>query len=936
MSLSSLQVLADNRQALLLAEAIGWLHDYRKCSEEHLKTQAANLSRQNALPRSSLADKHHYLTSINIQINIQLPGQPTPRTITELLNDNTWCNDVLGQILSRCHHTAHFDKQEPVGGEQNFPDTQISSPFGFERSVGACLTKNLWGLPWNDLGQVITNRKNLREKIGVLFSQTIADSRRPMNEVDLWSWGLQVGALYKSALAGALLTGTTPAARDLRWRLLGIRLDGLNFFLNATRIPDLLARQELLTDALNRVRELLEVTYPLASEVYRDENGSVYIVPNMPDLLETTDVHGASLCALILQIFAQGTVKDDPRLQIGGEMMPHIELEATPWWGQDPDWRNSSNDELPKINDFLTRKFISPADPVEIRPYWNGKAADICPVCRLRPQEPSSKAKDRKICDICEQRRADRSQEWATSQTDKTIWNDEVADVNGRMALITGQFDLRHWLDGRLLETLFVIAPHDPQNTKAHPVASKNPSPARLRRIWETTRTFWNEVQTDVLKRLSDDRRRLRIYLNGKPKLKPYHAYDLVVGAFELSVVWAPTDNQEGYLISIDNLCYLARQLGAKSDIYKDPAASAIFVKEHLCAQFIVQPHQPTLYNADASAGGAKGIFIREISYQTNQYATAIPILAEPRSFMMLVPANKSLEILQGIKEKYEQEMGKVRDRLPLQLGCIYAGRRMPLLAMLDAGRAMLNKQTTFQEWSVKALKTSADQLELELELEREGYRIHWKVPLYMGDNKTEDQWYPYVFLETGGDDSKAAHDNRRAIKASKPDKNGKTVGCWLVHIADLHPDETIYLMPSTFDFLYLDAAARRFEIDYAESGRRPAQPTRPYYLEDLDRLDKVWDAFSKLSRTQQKQILQTIETARAGWFGRDENRASVCDPIFRQFVKDTLANAQWGWKDIPEEHRNQLVTAGVRGELTDLAELHLEILKEKNEGVNP
>lgn len=40
--MNSLQILAQHRDALLLAEAIGWLHDYRKCSDEHLKVQAAN------------------------------------------------------------------------------------------------------------------------------------------------------------------------------------------------------------------------------------------------------------------------------------------------------------------------------------------------------------------------------------------------------------------------------------------------------------------------------------------------------------------------------------------------------------------------------------------------------------------------------------------------------------------------------------------------------------------------------------------------------------------------------------------------------------------------------------------------------------------------------------------------------------------------------
>lgn len=934
-----LQTLKHHRQALLLAEIIGWLHDYRKCSEEHLQTQTPG-SKTSALPRTELATKQPGLQNIYLALK---PIQQTSRTVTDLLDDRTWNQDTLGQFLSRCHNTAHFDKQEPVGGEQNYPGTQISSAFGSEKPVGADLTNRLWSLPWGKLATPLSNWQNLKEQISDLFTQTIADSRRPINEVDLWSWGSFVGALYKAALAGALLNGRPPAARDLRWRLLGIRVNGLDYILNVARIPDLLARQELLTDSLNKVRDLLEVAYPFGSEVYRDENGSVYIVPDVSDLLESTDNHGTSLRTLILQAFAQGTVKSKLNLQLGGEMMPHLELEQHPWWGQDPDWPNSSNDELPKIGDFLTRKLTAFASPEAVRQFWNGEQiADICTVCGLRPQGPGQKAKDRNVCDICEERRADRSQRWATYQPDQTIWNDEVADVNGRIALIAGQFDLRHWLDGGLLQTLFVIAPHDPQNTNGNPVTTKTPSFSRLRRIWETTHSFWNEIQAEILQRLSDDRRRLKIYLDAIPRLGPFHAYDLTVGASELSVVWVPQENSlEGYLVSIDNLGYLARQLGAETGIYKDPAASAIFVEDYLRAQYVEQHRQPILHNPDAPAGRAKknlieGILIRKIDHQANQCSTAIPILSEPRSFMMLVPADKSLEILQHIIKKYELEMGRVRDRLPLHLGCVYAHRRTPLPALLDAGRAMLGQQTLSQQWLVRLVnrqhQAGAD--DLELELERNGCCIRWHIRLSMGDGTTEDRWYPYFFLETGGDDGKADEHNRRAVKASRPIGNGKAVDCWIVHAADLRPGETVYLMPSTFDFEFLDTAARRFEIHYDEDGRRLARPTRPFYLEDLDRLETLWGCLKHLTTTQLKQTLQTIEAARERWFGGDAGRQSTGDKTFRQFVADTLANAQWDWKTIPEEQRFQLIAAGVRGELADLEELHLEILKEKIEGV--
>ncbi|MGQ9482579.1 MAG: CRISPR-associated protein Csx11, partial [Chloroflexus sp.] len=115
-------------------------------------------------------------------------------------------------------------------------------------------------------------------------------------------------------------------------------------------------------------------------------------------------------------------------------------------------------------------------------------------------------------------------------------------------------------------------------------------------------------------------------------------------------------------------------------------------------------------------------------------------------------------------------------------------------------------------------------------------------------------------------------------------------------------------------------------------NGRRPRR-TRPFYLEDLDRLETLWSHMKHLTRTQRHQVIRTIEATREAWYGQDPDGKSTTDEVFRQFVTDTLAGAQWprghSWNNIPQEWREKLVHAGVLGELADLAELHMEILKE-------
>jgi hypothetical protein len=366
----------------------------------------------------------------------------------------------------------------------------------------------------------------------------------------------------------------------------------------------------------------------------------------------------------------------------------------------------------------------------------------------------------------------------------------------------------------------------------------------------------------------------------------------------------------------------------------------------------------------EPSGYGSRNKVWGEIQIQTvheipnSSYVPAIPILAEPRSFMALVPADRSLDILQQIKRKYEREMGKVRNRLPLHLGAVYFSRRTPLRAALDAGQAMLQRRATPQPWRVMCIQvgtlpsdklqladgTSQFQHTITLTLEHAGITLTWCVPAVMGDGATPDNWYPYVFFQQDTNGNTQPAGRRRAFN--------DTHGHWLIHAGDLQVGDQILFTPSTFDFEFLDTTSRRFEIHYGDDGRRVSRPTRPFYLEDLDRLELLWRLLEQLERSQRYQVVATIEATRELWYGATSSQPD--DEVFTQFVHDTLAGAAWphrrrwdaaqhawvdranddpqpgGWRSIPRDWQRQLIQAGVRGELADLLELRMEILKER------
>ena len=92
--MNNLGILKKNRDVLLLAEAIGWLHDYRKCTDEHLKAQSQDLCKKvKPFPSNVLSKIYSDLSSINLHIcinNIQCKS-----SLLELLNKRY--QGLLGQ-----------------------------------------------------------------------------------------------------------------------------------------------------------------------------------------------------------------------------------------------------------------------------------------------------------------------------------------------------------------------------------------------------------------------------------------------------------------------------------------------------------------------------------------------------------------------------------------------------------------------------------------------------------------------------------------------------------------------------------------------------------------------------------------------------------------------------------------------------------------------
>ncbi|NJR55385.1 MAG: hypothetical protein HC768_12940 [Acaryochloris sp. CRU_2_0] len=979
---------------ILLMEALGLIHDLGKMSDRFLKSQEPHDSSKpkveyehNLLSDPCAIDTYTHYTDIAndpsaefikgiLNTATQIPCAFSERAdLTTLLKkiELTWNNEqynfaelmplllntglavnqtetwrnVIGKsmqpglLVGYLHGIAHIEKEgEPDQHKQSYSSVFRATPFGVEEQVGTTsiqeLTNALKNLPLDNIEQITTDqRSDWLMQMKALMSKGLADNRRPHNEISLWDWGYTVATFTKAAVVYVFKNDWLSDIKNLPFCTLRINLDILDRYTHSDKISDLLGIQQVLNDAFKGVQTLLEETYAFGNQFYRDETGAYYLLPNIFDDTEKT------------------ALREEIQALFPPDLRPQVHF-SDPIKAGDLDTDKSRSRELvaqPRKKALEQKPVNADNNLYLFETEWKDgrpKNSEICTVCGMRPvgyprqgsqpkiEKPllkwatEQKAKDRKICRICLNRRDRRSEQWvkdiAQQSPQNTVWTDEVADDNGRLALFVGKLGLEGWLDGRLLSTIHVAGD-----------TTKNPSPARLYRIAETARAFWEKVTSEVMPNavgLSPFRLELHPQTNNLDELGDYHAYDLDIDGIVLSVVW---DKPRQRFLTTDNLSYFAAQL--------PPNARDTWISTLAGRTFQILEPSSFLQSSRKKAE----VTIREVK-EIDSYQPAIPLLAEPSLCLMLVPANKALELATQVKKEYEQQMGRVRDRLPLNIGLVFCNRRTPIRTVLEAGRAMLNlsgqvdtnNSKGWEDWRLMKKDNSGSPCKLEFD-----NGITWHISVVAGDGSKKDDWYPRMYQGDRWEQKQPKHVCDLAVRNTQMprDRGAK-----------------IWVRPSHFDFEFLDSTARRFEIYYDENGRRPRR-TRPFYLQDLDRFDTLWTILQNLETSQRHQVIYAIEATREMWYGldekelEDEEKTPEKPKVFRRFVADTVANATWTrdttewWQSRKEWRRKlvevgnasidervseeldiakQLIDAGVRGELADLAELHMEILKER------
>jgi hypothetical protein len=704
------------------------------------------------------------------------------------------------------------------------------------------------------------------------------DSSIPVCDVRIADVSLMASAFAKAGVVESLLTGMWRDER-IEWRLLRLAVDGLGFLAMPTRIPEVLARQTRLRDGLDALRAFIERDLLCGTEVYRDEYGPVFVVPAFDD-----DHQRAGFDAWLLG-----------RLQPYWDQRTGSEL---PWEAlfSKPFGLDSGRGYAYQLGSLLRRQPPPPsASPGAITADWkhlaDGHQTEPCSACQSRPIGTSPHAQARRICNVCYAGRTKRVESWLR-QPFSTIWMEEVADRNGRIAVVAARFRAEDWLsreDERpsyMESTVF-----REKYTGANP-RNIAPSAARTRRLFETLDDFWDLLLRDWADSLRADRKRVQL----TPKegtWDKHNAYDLESRTSHIGIaaVWTG----EAFVI-VENPERLARNLSDHEDLWRESFDVWL----------------PTGYRREGTAASRAfcGSFeVRDVKEWGAPFTRVIEIEHDPRQFLALVPADAALSCIGKVEGRYGERFGRVRNRLAVDITIIVAGVETPLRALLDAARRGLRRRSRPAEWHVQCATSveSANAGSRSVRL-RFDNGVEWKIPLDFDFESGAESNGKYTRKHERTPDDYFAYFQ-------------DSDGC-IAHARDLQPGDPVLVEPSTFDFEFLDSSSRRFDLSYDESGRRraPDRLHRPMLLERIGELLQLWDLLRARFATRQLKILDGLLDARSEDWGT----------LPSSFVDDVLRNLEPkpGSTGLSHRERRHLHAAARSGLLYDCLEWHLGICK--------
>ncbi|SNR89526.1 CRISPR-associated protein Csx11 [Desulfurobacterium atlanticum] len=1018
-----------------------------------INTALCNILNNENIAISNFIAEHHFKTCISNTISLILAEKDGADGIDSAIDKMVTNHKIAKQSKNYTYISTAFG-YENQKIDLTLPDTDDKSLTRIRNDYAdklANILENLKDIE-NDPDKIqnwINKREELLRETRKAFLNALGETRRPANDVTLWDHSFSVASLYKAALAQVIIDGWK-APKDIKWKLLGIRFDGNDFYNAVPKIGDLLGRKALVQKILDNIKILLEVIIPIGNEIYRDENGSVFLVPENCENEEILEID------------------NDVWNSIKNIKLP-VELNYRGEWNEkklENIVSDCSNIEelIEELSSFISQGIIKPKiilskssrgalnlgqilseekkwepDVERLKQKWSGKneGYEKCIVCNLRPvpltdeeyenlikskdwhdlseeEKNSIKAYERKECLDCLKLSLNRVEEWYRNANwkrgnpekpsfDTSIWIDEVADENHRIALLYLKFDLEKWLNGEMLNTFlsnplleeefkkqlenelynvsdynrlielleeafnkndfnqkFSITKQDGSNltvkdlfqvligkiyatsptelfqsivenrepdwqdrytcpscaTKGdnkHKAAvfllhttRKHPSFARLRRIWETTKNFGIDIFEEVKRKLNSKKRYVFEFTDS-PNLKTTHTY-----------YFKDDKDNKGEIVVLENnkaaVISAAKEFTPKSGqilyIFTDK-----FFKNQIGSLNINNVENP------------------------KPYTPIIPYQFEPSNTMFFVPLKEVWEIIKHIKKKYEIEFNKVQNRLPIKVGFVAFHKRMPMYAVLDTAKRLMetnNSPEMLKVCEISELETEENCRLFEGKLRNKVKKIKFdNEEIYYfsyatGDPNKEDLFHPYFIVE---------NNNGWKVPISESENEKWKI---IKHVKNLQTGNKVWFYPSYFDFVYLDTNTRRLDVGKERKHWLFKENSpKPYRLNQIDEFENLRELLLNKLKLTSSQLLNAygmLIGKLQNWEIDKTDNFPITDKPFEEFVENVILSIPFRLKLKEETKKGQisrkdfefLKKAMLNGVFFDFIDMWHTVLKRK------
>jgi CRISPR-associated Csx11 family protein len=983
-----IEALRQYRPVLLAMEAIGWFHMAGKARLEFLRGQGGERSDYNEREWHKQETSPFAWDNLLGWVNDHLPQTARPKSFAEFTEKHHGNDPGLLGLLQAAHGVVSgVEKNLPGSGnylKQLIPHIWLSSPWGYpKRNLLAdppeILSPRGWKCLVGEIKRVLRRLKTLvtqgagdvdpwldwRESaigkdsfIRRAFLSTLAETRLPNNDVTLWDQSYVAAALFKSAVARALLGALLDPSFEksfekkrfkstTQWYLLTVALGTDPYEAQAIKISDWTGMQDAIEEFFRRVSELVEVDLAVGSLLYKDSAVAVF------SFLGELDQPSPDTPEWITGLL--GWITDQVE-----NLAKDQKLDYPPFVGLSGPTRSL----VPMVREWRRAK---EAVSIPIHRPWDIPESEsgpsqghVCPVCRLRPNgDPTDKGKP---CPVCLERRHRRLDEWLKGHLDNnTIWFEEVADQNGRLALLTLSLDLEGWLNGERVDSLRTQAipewvrfnplldgqrnPIDPQKAyesltdyigkrlnaynKSDPVLSNLQEGFKHESSWEpffkkivedrAQAPSWNDLNDDqraawiahqLFRKLPSPGRVYRFWreaedffheLLGKFRQlvarssNPWRVQRLVLELEANGTSWTDLELYNGHWRGKPlSLLYLPNSKG-----FLTTSNLARLLRPEEAEKALVGQRIELWMDDSQARFSATVVAVRRPEGTLGVYHPVIPLELSPLRFRLLVPLEAASECVDLAVSLWQERFSRVWDRLPLRVGVVGFPRSVAFQGVIEGARNLEEAlQGGEESWTVKDVFPEKGSVALLLQRE-DGRLTQRVVPTLLPDGR-EDVFYPYVAVE----DPKVRH----------PRDFRHPEGQVYRHVADLRLGDSIRVAPARALTLFMESTAERFEVP------------SPRYLEEWSRMREVWALLQRVAPSQAALQRLRSEMARleADW-SNPEGRLAASSELWRATLKVLIAEVL----EVRGGFLEDLVEAALQGTLQWAMDWHMTALKE-------